>query len=97
MEMHDQDLRLDGNAAAGLLQEVFVHEFTSARGACAGCGAVGEMGAQHLYMAPRSPGAVLRCAACDGILMVVVHAGGRFRLGLQGLVWLEMQDSVAGS
>jgi len=95
--MDDQQLRLDGNAAAGLFQEVFVHELTAARGACATCGAVGEMGAQHLYMAPRAPGAVLRCATCEGVLMVVVHAGGRFRLGLQGLVWLEIQEPVATS
>ena len=95
MDMRDQDLRLDGNAAAGLLQDIFVHELTGARGACAGCGAVGEIGAQHLYMTPRSPGAVLRCATCTSILMVVVHAEGRFRVGLQGLVWLEMQDTAA--
>jgi Family of unknown function (DUF6510) len=94
MAIDEHQLRLDGNALAGLLQEVFVHELTAARGACAACGAVGEMGAQHLYMAPRAPGAVLRCAACEGVLMVVVHAGGRFRLGLQGLVWLEMQETV---
>jgi Family of unknown function (DUF6510) len=95
--MDDQQLRLDGNAAAGLLQEIFVHELTDARGACAACGAVGEMGAQHLYMSPRSPGAVLRCRVCESVLMVVVHAGGRFRLGVQGLVWIEMQDAaVAG-
>ena len=86
--------RLDGNAAAGLLQEIFVHELTAARGACAGCGAVGELGTQHLYMAPRSPGAVLRCASCESVLMVIVHAGGRFRLALQGLVWLEMRDPL---
>lgn len=90
--MAEQELRLDGNAAGGLLQEVFVHELTAARGACATCGTVGPMGAQHLYMSPRSPGAVLRCSACEGVLMVIVHAGGRFRLGLQGLVWIEMQD-----
>jgi len=93
--MTEQALRLDGNAAAGLLREVFVHELTDARGACAGCGAVGAMGAQHLYMSPRSPGAVLRCSACESVLMVVVHAGGRFRLGLQGLMWLEMRDAAA--
>jgi hypothetical protein len=92
--MDDQQLRLDGNAAAGLLQEIFVHELTDARGACAACGAVGEMGSQHLYMSPRSPGAVLRCSVCESVLMVVVHAGGRFRLGLQGLVWIEMQDAA---
>jgi Family of unknown function (DUF6510) len=90
--MTEQELRLDGNAAAGLLQEVFVHELTAARVACAACGTVGPMGAQHLYMSPRSPGAVLRCSACEGVLMVIVRAGGRFRLGLQGLVWIEMQD-----
>jgi hypothetical protein len=93
--MEDQQLRLDGNAAAGLLREVFVHELTDARGACASCGAVGEMGAQHLYMSPRSPGAVLRCSVCEGVLMVVVHAGGRFRVGVQGLIWIEMQDAPA--
>ena len=97
MEINDRQLRLDGNAAAGLLQELFVHELTAARGACATCGAVGEMGAQHLYMSPRSPGAVLRCASCESVLMVVVHAGGRFRLGLQGLAWLEMRDAAAAS
>jgi hypothetical protein len=97
MQTHDAALRLDGNAAAGLLGEVFVHELTDARGACAGCGAVGELGAQHLYMAPRSPGAVLRCATCESVLMVIVHAGGRFRLALQGLVWLEMRDPVPAS
>ena len=97
MDMQDHDLRLDGNAAAGLLQDVFVHEITGARGACAGCGSIGEIGGQHLYMAPRSPGAVLRCSTCDSILMVVVKADGRFRLGLQGLVWLEMQDDAATS
>jgi hypothetical protein len=95
--MDDYELRLDGNAAAGLLQEIFVPELTGAHGACAGCGAVGPMGAQHLYMAPRSPGAVLRCASCEGVLMVIVHAGGRLRLGLQGLVWLELRDPVAAS
>lgn len=93
--MEDQQLRLDGNAAAGLLREVFVHELTDARGACASCGAVGEIGAQHLYMSPRSPGAVLRCSVCENVLMVVVHAGGRFRVGVQGLIWIEMQDAPA--
>jgi hypothetical protein len=94
--MDERQLRLDGNAAAGLWQEIFVHELTAARGVCASCGRVAEMGAQHLYMYPRAPGAVLRCCGCEGILMVVVHAGGRYRVGLQGLTWLEMQEPVSG-
>lgn len=97
MQTHDAELRLDGNAAAGLLQEIFVHELTAARGACSGCGAVGDVGAQHLYMTPRSPGAVLRCSACESVLMVIVHAGGRYRLALQELMWLEVRNSTPAS
>ncbi len=92
--MDESQLRLDGNAAAGILREVFVYEMSAARGACASCGAIAPLGSQHLYMYPRSPGAVLRCASCQDVLMVFVHVGGRYRLGLQGLRWLEMPDSV---
>jgi hypothetical protein len=93
--MDERELRLDGNAAAGFLQDLFVGEVTSARCACASCGLIAEMGVQHLYMYDRAPGAVLRCAGCESILMVAVHAPGRFRLGLPGLAWLEIQDPVA--
>jgi hypothetical protein len=93
--MDESQLRLDGNAAGGLLQELFVHEITNARGACASCGAIAELGAQHLYMYPRAPGAVLRCRACESVLMVLVHDGGRYRLGLRGLVWLEIREAAA--
>jgi hypothetical protein len=93
--MDETELRLDGNAIAGLLRELFVDEVTGARGACAACGAIGEVGAQHLYMHPLSPGAVLRCRACEAVLMVLVQGGGRYRLGLQGLAWLEVLDPIA--
>ncbi len=92
--MDETQLRLDGNAAAGILREVFVPEMSAARGACASCGAIAQMGSQHLYMYPLSPGAVLRCQYCENILMVFVHAGGRYRLGLRGLTWLEIRDSA---
>ena len=92
--MDESQLRLDGNAAAGILREVFVYEMSAARGACASCGGIAPLGSQHLYMYPRSPGAVLRCATCQDVLMVVVHAGGRIRLGLPGLAWLEMPGAV---
>jgi hypothetical protein len=46
--MDETQLRLDGNAAAGLMREVFVHDMTAARGACASCGNVAAMGSQHL-------------------------------------------------
>jgi uncharacterized protein DUF6510 len=92
--MDETQLRLDGNAAAGMMRDVFALELTAAKGACASCGTIAAMGAQHLYMYPLAPGAVLRCSSCGEVLMVVVQGGGRYRLGLRGLTWLEVQDVV---
>ena len=86
----DTRLKLDGNAMAGVLQELFVDDVTAARGKCASCGAVGDVGEQHLYMYPTSPGAVLRCATCENVLVVVVHAKERVRFALSGLTWVEI-------
>jgi hypothetical protein len=62
-------LMLDGNAVAGLLQEVFAVEMTTAVGTCANCGASGPVGAVHLY---RGAGVVLRCPQCDNVLVKIV-------------------------
>lgn len=91
MTMDEAPLRLDGNACAGLLAEIFTRDLTSARGACSGCGAVAEIGSQHLYDYPTGPGAVLRCGACQDVLMVVVDVGTRYRFAVQGLTWLEIE------
>jgi hypothetical protein len=90
--MDETSLRLDGNAFAGMLREVFVHDMTSAMAACAGCGAVGQIGRQYLYDYPDGPGAVLRCFACENVLMVVVHNEGRYRLAAQGMLWIDVHD-----
>jgi len=91
MAANDSSLRLDGNACAGVLAEIFVHDLTAARCACSSCGAVGQVGSQHLYGYPAGPGAVLRCASCQSVLLVVVDAGGRYRLALGGITWLEVE------
>lgn len=41
--------RLDGNAAAGTLGEVFSFEVTTAHYACEGCGRTGQIGAAMAY------------------------------------------------
>ncbi len=74
--MNDTELRLDGNAAAGLLGEVFAAEPTRARAACSSCGATGPLGAQHLYAQPDAPGTVVRCSRCEAVLIVLVRAAG---------------------
>ena len=55
-------LMLDGNAVAGLLQEVFAVEMTTAIGTCNACGATNEVGALHVF---RGAGIVMRCPHCD--------------------------------
>jgi Family of unknown function (DUF6510) len=81
-------LTLDGNAAAGLLQEVFAAEMTTAVGTCEGCGAVDEVGAVRLYS---GAGVVLRCPHCEAVLMKIVIAGARVWIDLRGLQTLELR------
>jgi hypothetical protein len=58
-------LMLDGNAIAGLLQEVFEVEMTTVVGTCSNCGARRELGAAHVY---RAAGTVVRCPQCGAVL-----------------------------
>jgi Family of unknown function (DUF6510) len=73
---------LDGNAVAGLLQEVFAVEMTTAIGVCAGCGASEPVGAVHAY---RGAGVVLRCPHCDNVLAKIVKADTRVWIALPGI------------
>lgn len=82
-------LKLDGNAAAGVLQQVFAAEITLATGTCDECGAVEAIGAVAVYA--RVPGTVLRCPHCDGVLMKIVTAGDRVWVDLRGLRTLELR------
>jgi hypothetical protein len=88
--MDNADLMVDGNALAGVLGEVFVNEMTSARVACAGCGKVEPIGAQHGYM--QAPGVVLRCCHCDAVLLVLMQQDGKHLLGFERIRWLEILD-----
>ena len=83
------ELKLDGNAAAGILQEVFAVEITTSLGTCDGCGAVEAVGAVSVYS--RGPGVVLRCPHCDAVLMKIVSDGERVWADLRGLRTLELR------
>ena len=86
--MENADLKLDGNAAAGELREIFAAEMTVVRTTCAACGAVREMGAVSVYA--HAPGTVLRCASCDAVLVRIVRAEGRIWLDPSGVSCLEL-------
>jgi hypothetical protein len=83
-----EELKLDGNAAAGMLQTVFAMEMTSATGTCDGCGAVEAIGAAAVYA--HAPGVVLRCAHCDAVLMKLATDGQRYWIDVRGLRTLEL-------
>ena len=81
---------LDGNAAAGVLREVFAVDVTAARGQCVGCGSTAPMAEARLFA--DAPGLVLRCAGCDGVLLRMVSGGGRRWLDVRGLAYLQFSD-----
>ena len=86
--MDDGDLRLDGNAVAGMLWEVFGVEMTASWSGCAGCGAERQVGALAAYV--HGMGAVLRCPDCDSALLRLARGPGRWWLSLRGLAWLQV-------
>jgi hypothetical protein len=81
-------LRLDGNAAAGILREVFASEMTTAVGTCGSCGATDVVGAVHVYLAA---GVVLRCPSCESVLMRIVESETRLWVDLSGLRTLQLR------
>ncbi|HEY3746608.1 MAG TPA: DUF6510 family protein [Gemmatimonadaceae bacterium] len=63
-------LRVDGNAAAGMLSELFTPDLTSARARCAGCNATQAIGTLLVYA--HGMGMVARCPSCEGVILRVV-------------------------
>jgi hypothetical protein len=78
-----EDSTLDGNAAAGLLTEVFTPEATAAVVRCASCGREGPVGGAAVYA--DAPGLVIRCTGCSGVLMRFARIGGRLVADLRGV------------
>jgi Family of unknown function (DUF6510) len=81
------ELMLDGNAVAGLLQEVFAAEVTTAIGTCATCGAADAVGALRVF---QGAGVVMRCPHCDNALLTIVKDGSRVWLGFAGVRTLQV-------
>jgi hypothetical protein len=78
----DSDLPLDGNAAAGLLREVFACEMTVAVITCGGCGASAPVGAARVFGG--AMGAIFRCAGCDAAVVRLARTPRGTWLDLRG-------------
>ncbi|HTI63739.1 MAG TPA: DUF6510 family protein [Gemmatimonadaceae bacterium] len=91
--MQTEDMRLDGNAAAGALRQVFATDVTAALATCTGCGAVSAVGALLEY--GHGMGIVLRCPRCTAVLLRVVRTPGWLRLDASGISLMAIPDSVS--
>jgi hypothetical protein len=78
-------LRLDGNAAAGILSEIFLADLTSARATCASCGAARPIGALLAYA--HGMGIVVRCPDCDCVVLRAARTPTR--------IWLDMRGAAS--
>jgi hypothetical protein len=78
---------LDGNAAAGVLREVFGTEMTGYAGTCGSCGTTAALGESAAFTG--GPGTVLRCARCDGLLIGITRVRGVRCVDLMGLAALD--------
>jgi hypothetical protein len=86
------ELRLDGNAAAGILGEVFSFEVTTAEYACGGCGRTGRLGGAMVYEV-RDLGTIVRCPSCDNALIRLSYNRGRYFVDLRGTRYLTTGQS----
>lgn len=82
--------RVDGNAAAGLLGEIFSFEMTTVNSQCASCGRMEPVGAELVYA--DAPGLVMRCVHCESVLIRVVHGDGRYWLDARGVSCLQFVE-----
>lgn len=86
-------LVLDGNALAGLMLEVFGLEMTTNPAECANCGAINELGGLHAYT--QAPGAVLRCPACEAVMLTLVQTPDAIYLDARGAAYLKFMRPSA--
>ncbi len=87
----DDGLRLDANAVAGLLQELFGVEMTAAPAQCAGCGNEAEVGSLLAYV--HGPGYVLRCSACKQVVLRIVEMPDSILIDARGAAYVRIRRS----
>ncbi len=84
----DRELVLDGNAAAGLLHEIFGAEMTAAPTECAHCGNESEIGGLAAFT--QGPGIVLRCPGCMQVMLRITQTPEATYLDASGAVYLRL-------
>ena len=84
----NRQLMLDANAAAGVLAEIFGVEMTAAPTECASCGNEAAIGTLLAFI--EGPGIVLRCSACENVVLRLVQTPAATFLDARGAVYLRL-------
>lgn len=79
--------KVDGNAVAGLLAEVFVGDVTLIRGMCGECASVSSLAETDVELDAQA--AIVRCRTCTVTLFTVLRADGTPRLVVGSLRELD--------
>jgi hypothetical protein len=83
-------VRLDGNAAAGMLRDVFAVEMTTAACTCGECGRASAVGGLLLYGG--AMGTVLRCPSCEALVLCITSVPSGHFVELRAIVRLHAGD-----
>jgi hypothetical protein len=86
--MDPLDMRLDGNAAAGLLMDIFGREMTADLTICGTCHAENPVGRLLVYA--HGMGTVIRCSNCGNVQMKVALLRGGYGVDLRGVRTLRL-------
>ena len=85
---------VDGNAAAGMLADVFAGDVTSIVGVCAGCGSIAPLAEAVVEI--DEVAAIIRCRGCTHTLATVLRGEAGTRIVIGMLRELEVRAGVPG-
>ena len=88
--MISDEQQLDGNAAGGVLGQIFAFEMTTAEVICAHCDAVEPIGAAMVYMT--GMGTIIRCRGCGEVLMRIANGPQRYWIDFSGTRLLQLRE-----
>ncbi len=83
------DIRVDGNALAGPLGEVFAVDVTTAVVSCVGCGRRQMLAVLEVY--GNGPGMTARCTGCHDVILRIARTRDHVYLDLRGTVSLRLE------
>lgn len=89
--MTTDEQHLDGNAAGGILGQIFAAEMTMAHVTCAGCSHDWLMAETSVYAT--AMGTIIRCPGCGQPLIRIAHGPQRFWIDWSGTQLMQLRTA----